>query len=155
MHPGLYSLVALPHLIPAILPSLTRSLPHSPPTYPHSILPGPLGLESACFRHWHTCPPPAMSCPSPSSHNLSTCWILTHPSRPSSMVTFSLEPFLIPPESYSLLHAPQKGPLAENTYALCSDVSIVGFLFSSPTQNWHFESKDSVSVTFASLVPGS
>ena len=51
------------------------------------------------------------------------------------MVTFSLEPSLIPPESYPLLHAPQKGPLAENTRALCYDISIVGFLFSSPTQN--------------------
>lgn len=69
------------------------------------------------------------------------------------MVTFSLEPSLIPPESYPLLHAPHKGPLAENTHALCYDVSTVGSLFSSPTQNCHFA--NSVSVTFAPLVPGS
>lgn len=61
------------------------------------------------------------------------------------MVTFSLEPSLIP-----LLHVPHKGPLAENTHALCYDVSIVGFLFSSPT-----DTLKTVSVTFAPLLHGS
>ena len=66
MYPGLYSLAELCHLIPAFLLPLTPSLPHSPPTYPYSVLPGPLGMDCTCFSHWHTCLPPAMSSPSPS-----------------------------------------------------------------------------------------
>lgn len=64
MCPGLYNLGSLSSLIPAILPSLTPSLPRFPPTSPHSIPPGQFGLESSCFRPWHTCPPP-QPCPVP------------------------------------------------------------------------------------------